>query len=986
MRTICRPLFFVMFICLPSIAWSGELATNLVSQISSKKPNELVKAWIKLPRVNEATQFKASVNAQAATRAGRYQVAVSRLRRDNTNAQQALVQKLKEMASNNLAANIKPHWIANIVEAEVAAGELSRLASRGDIEVIYAIPQIESIMPDKVDAAPALSTGVEDNLTFINADDAWLAGYTGTGRVICSFDTGVDGLHPALINNWKGREDDSAAAWFDPRDQESFPHTIPGISTNHGTQAMGILVGHDDVTGDTIGVAPGAKWISAAVIDIPGASIIDAFEWVADPDGDPNSIDDVPDIINHSWGVKNIGCINIFYDLIDNLEALGIVNIFAAGNEGLAGPSTIRNPANRANDSHDCFAVGNITMTTPPQVSGSSSRGPSDCNPGAVKPNVTAPGSVAHTSSPGGGYGSFGGTSAATPHVSGLVALLRQKNPNATVDEIKEAILTTAIDYGDSGPDNDFGWGVIDCMAALNALSPANVYPNVRVYAFDHTPVAPGDTVAGTVVLQNIGADVTGVSATVEGQSFYLTVLNGSAFFGGINEGDTARSDDSIKVIVADSIPAGSILGLPWHITGDGGYSQYVYLHFLVEPRNRRLFVTHDAGRIEFTVSNFGTYGLGDGSFFPAGGVGFTFDGGANDLYEGGLMIGTAPDSISDGVRNPFGEPDGDFQVLPGGNIELIEPGTFTSQETFSRFSASRAETPIRLEIIQQSYASDSIAHDDFLILRYIVKNTSIVWPTIHGLYVGLYLDWDIVTFSSDAGGWEASEGFAWMAYNDGSSLLNFRGAAVVDGSTASAFTATLDNICYYHPTYCPSGDGFTEQEKYDALTDGFSSGSTYKTAQEDLNQVISVGPITLHAGQVDTVAFALLAGNSLADVTAAAAAAQMAYDGVITDVEDETGDMLPTQFTLSQNYPNPFNPHTTIEYSLPVKSHVVLSIYNILGQNIRTLIDKNQGAGCRAVLWDGKTDRGKDVASGIYFYRLQIDEVSITKRMLLLK
>ena len=985
MRTIYRFLFFVSFMCLPSIAWSGELAANLRDEISSMQSHELVKVWIKLPRVEDTFQFKASVNAQAATRAGRYQVAVSRLRQNNTNAQQALVQKLKEMANNNLAANIRPHWIVNIVEAEVAIGELSRLASRRDIEVIHAVPNIESIMPDKVDPAPALSTGVEGNLTYINADMAWAAGYTGAGRVICSFDTGVDGMHPALINNWKGHDGDSMAAWFDPLDQELFPHTIPGISTNHGTQSMGILVGHDDATGDTIGVAPDAKWISAAMIDLPGASIIDAFEWAADPDGDPNSIDDVPDVINHSWGVKNIGCINIFYDLIDNLEALGIVNIFAAGNEGPA-DTTIRNPANGDNDSLDCFAVGSIeTTTTPPSVSFSSSRGPSDCN-GAIKPNVTAPGSGIRTSLPGGGYWGFSGTSAATPHVAGLVALLRQKNPNATVDEIKEAILTTAIDYGLGGPDNDFGWGVIDCMAALNALSPINVDPNVRVYAFDHDPIAPGDTVAGTVVLQNIGADVTGVSATVEGLSFYLTVLNGSAFFGGINEGDTVRSDDSIKVIVVDSVPVGSIFGLYWHITGDGGYSQYVYLHFLVEPPTQRLFVTHDANRIEFTVSNFGTYGLGDGSFFPAGGVGFTFDGGANDLYEGGLMIGTAPDSISDGVRNPFGEPDGDFQVLPGGNIELIEPGTFTSQETFSRFSASRAETPIRLEIIQQSYASDSIAHDDFLILRYIVKNTSIVWPTIHGLYVGLYLDWDIVTFSSDAGGWEASEGFAWMAYNNGVTHSSFRAVKVVDGITATAFTATSSLICYTHPTHCPGGDGFTEQEKYDALTDGFSSGSTYKTAQEDLNQVISVGPITLHAGQVDTVAFALLAGNSLADVTAAAAAAQMAYDGVITDVEDETGDMLPGQFTLSQNYPNPFNPHTTIEYSLPVKSHVVLSIYNILGQKVRTLIDKNQGAGCQVVLWDGKTDRGKGVASGIYFYRLQGDEVTITKRMLLLK
>jgi len=1231
MRTIYRSLFFVLFICLPSIAWSGELAANLRDEISFMQSHELVKTWIKLPRVNDATQFKASVNAQAATRAGRYQVAVSRLRQNNTNAQQALVQRLKEMESNKLAANIKPHWIANIVEAEVTVGELSRLASRSDIEVIYAIPKIESIMPDKVDPAPSLSTGVEGNLTYINADMAWAAGYTGTGRVICSFDTGVDGMHPALINNWKGHDGDSTAAWFDPLDQELFPHTIPGISTNHGTQALGILVGHDDATGDTIGVAPDAKWISAAVIDIPGASIIDAFEWAADPDGDPNSIDDVPDVINHSWGVRDIGCINIFYDLIDNLEAMGIVNIFASGNEGLA-DTTIRNPANGDNDSLDCFAVGSIeTTTTPPSVSFSSSRGPSDCN-GAVKPNVTAPGSGIRTSSPGGSYAGFSGTSAATPHVSGLVALLRQKNPNATVDEVKQAILTTAIDYGTIGPDNDFGWGVIDCMAALNALSSINVDPNVRVYAFDHPPIAPGDTVVGTVVLQNIGADVSGVLASLTGSHPSLTVLNDTAYFGTIYEGDTVRSVDIIRVVVSDTITEGSVLSLDFAITGDTGYySQPAKLFFVVEPANKRLFVTHDAGMIEFTVSNFGTYGLGTGSFFPAGGVGFRFDGSANDLYEAGLIIATDALHVSDGLRNPVGEPDGDFSVLPGGNIELIEPGSAATQETSSRFSDERAENPIGLEIVQQTYAFGSAPYDDFIILRYILKNPNIVW--IPGsLYIGLYLDWDIVAFSANAGGWETSDGFAWMAYNNGLALSNFRGVKVVGGTTTTALTARADSLIYYPDNGSTENDGFTEQEKYSSLIDGFSSGTTYIDARTDLIQLVSVGPITLHAGQVDTVAFAVLAGNSFADITTAAEGAQFAYDCLITGADSgqltvesilpqpgeeqdilitqkpfqiqfnqpvrqstladnvsfrsfkgdgfdnliydssyyllfvdnssdylmpldtiemildryildtagypldrryvdtfytgtavfpgdanndggvderdilpmglywgnegpqradsadiswgmkpahvfvpgsrwtplasvyadadglgsvdaldicavtenwaqthpaahagenslvdiaaalkqfeknvpqqmytalidcpesegkeivmkmlesllgESDENLPMTYQLYQNYPNPFNPYTTIKFYLPQGGRVTLSIYNIMGQRVAVLLDGYVEKGHGETIWDGVDQSGKPVATGIYFYRLQSDEASITKRMLLLK
>jgi subtilisin family serine protease len=954
----------------------------LAEQVESKQPDELVRVWIKLPPVESYSQFKAAVKAQATTRAERHQTAIQRLRMNHSQSQQELLRELKKLEQDNLAANVKAHWLVNIVEADIAVGHLTQLAGRNDIEAIYPVPKIKTAEPTTAGEAkgmPALAAGVSNNLQFIKADSAWKAGYTGAGRIICSFDTGIDGLHPALFNNWKGHDGDSAAAWFDPKDRASFPHTLPGPSTNHGTQTMGLMVGHDDATGDTIGVAPAAKWISAAVIDISGASIIDAFEWAADPDGDPNSIDDVPDVINHSWGVEEIGCMNIFYDLIDNTEALGIVNIFAAGNEGPT-VSSIRNPANRANDSLDCFAVGNFDIGSD-AIASSSSRGPSDCN-GAVKPNVCAPGTSTWTSTPNGGYGPFGGTSAAAPHVSGLVALLRQKNPNATVDELKEAILAGAVDYGTPGPDNDYGWGVIDCMAALNALPSNNPTPNIRVYAFDHPPIAPGDTVVGTLVLQNIGADAFDVSATLTGTHPALTILNGSAYFGTIFSGDTVRSPDSLRVVVSDTVTIGSILTLDLNIIDSGGNLYASQLHFQIEPPIRRLFVTHNANRISFSISNFGTYGLGpddNSAFFPIGGVGFTFDGGVNDLYEAGLLIGTDANHVSDGVRNPIGEPDGDFAVLPGGNIELIQPGTVATQETFSRFSDNRAENPIGLEITQESFASDLPQNNDFIILRYVLSLVPQV-SSVSNFYVGIYFDWDVVNYASNAGGWDAANEFIWVAYNNGSTLSGFRGVKVLDGATASAFTTTSSYICY-----SPCGDGFTELEKYTALTAGFSTSDAYKTAQQDLNQVISAGPLSLNGGQKDTVAFAILAGNSLAEITDAASRA-VAFYGQLTSTPGEPGGLLPSTFSLSQNYPNPFNPRTTIEYSLSERSRVTLTVYNILGQEIQTLVDKEQNAGRYSVVWDGKDEQGKSMASGVYLYRLSTGKLSMSRKMLLLK
>ncbi len=94
----------------------------------------------------------------------------------------------------------------------------------------------------------------------------------------------------------------------------------------------------------------------------------------------------------------------------------------------------------------------------------------------------------------------------------------------------------------------------------------------------------------------------------------------------------------------------------------------------------------------------------------------------------------------------------------------------------------------------------------------------------------------------------------------------------------------------------------------------------------------------------------------------------------------------LPTTVQLSQNYPNPFNPSTTIRFYLPEAGTVSLSVYNIVGQRVANLIDGTVNSGYSEILWDGASDAGTPVASGIYFYRLDTPEGSITKRMMLLK
>lgn len=98
------------------------------------------------------------------------------------------------------------------------------------------------------------------------------------------------------------------------------------------------------------------------------------------------------------------------------------------------------------------------------------------------------------------------------------------------------------------------------------------------------------------------------------------------------------------------------------------------------------------------------------------------------------------------------------------------------------------------------------------------------------------------------------------------------------------------------------------------------------------------------------------------------------------------SGDLLPTEFALEQNYPNPFNPSTEINFALPTDAFVELSVFNILGQNVATLVAGDLPAGEHFIRWNGTDSDGGSVASGIYFYRITAENFSATKKMLLLK
>ena len=105
-------------------------------------------------------------------------------------------------------------------------------------------------------------------------------------------------------------------------------------------------------------------------------------------------------------------------------------------------------------------------------------------------------------------------------------------------------------------------------------------------------------------------------------------------------------------------------------------------------------------------------------------------------------------------------------------------------------------------------------------------------------------------------------------------------------------------------------------------------------------------------------------------------------YDALSNDIDE----IIPSVFALHQNYPNPFNPTTSIEYDLPNDSYTVVTVFDVMGKHVKTLVEKNQSAGFKTIRWDAKNDEGESVAAGMYIYQIKSGVNIASKKMILLR
>lgn len=374
-------------------------------------------------------------------------------------------------------------WIANVITVEASKALILQLAALEAVERIdlngrWRIRGLEPIrgMEEAQLRAPE---AIEPGLAAIGARFMWNLGYTGRNRIGYTLDTGVWPQHPAIGHRFLANHVPLDHAWF-PYDTR-FP---ADKTSSHGTHVTGTMMGLNPATADTIGVAFNAYFIASdpVVSNLaflkPLTDFLHAFEWALDPDSDPNTLDDVPDVINNSWGfdppADTLVCESVVADMLNAVEAAGIANVFAAGNEG-PNPMTIGTPNYINTGLVNTFTVGALNGHSPLfPITNFSSHGPSPCGGSgsiAIKPEVSAPGFNVRSCVGQSGYDTYSGTSMASPHVAGAVLLLKEAFPMASGEEILLALYYSAIDLGDAGEDNTYGMGIINLESAFNLLS-----------------------------------------------------------------------------------------------------------------------------------------------------------------------------------------------------------------------------------------------------------------------------------------------------------------------------------------------------------------------------------------------------------------------------------------------------------------------------------------------------------------------------------
>ncbi|MDQ3048096.1 MAG: S8 family serine peptidase [Bacteroidota bacterium] len=791
----------------------------------------------------------------------------------------------------------------------------------------------------------------------IQAENAWGVNTTtargDTNIVIGITDTGVEPLHPDLINKIKRNPLDPAGGGDNDGDgyTDNYRGWDLGDNDNdptwsgspHGVHVAGIAAAQTNNALGISGTGFNTKFLPVKIADNTGA-LTKAYEGIT------YAADHGCAIINCSWGGGGSGQFGqdvITYATINKNSLV----IAAAGNNGL-------DEAFYPAAYQYVISVGN-TKTDDRRSSSSNYNYTLD---------VCAPGEGINSTYSGTSYSVQTGTSMSAPCAAGAAAIIKSFYPTYTALQVGERLKVTCDNiYPLHSPiyANKLGNGRINMFKSLTAVaSPSVVMTTRNTNDYNDNTYVVGDTVRINGDFTNYLAPTINLTATISTTSPFISIIDNSATLGAINTLAIGNNNSDPWEFV---IQAGAALNqvCNFKVTYSDPSTSYSAVEYFTLTVNVD-YINITVNDVHTTVNSRGRIGYNqDGQ---VGGLGFNYMAAGSILYEAGLMIGTGGSQVSDAVRGTAAGADLDFQSIV--NAHVVTP-YFSEFDVDGYFRDNISPAPLPVTVHHKAFAWSTTGNRKYVIVEYVITNTG--GTALNNLYAGIFADWDIdaATFTANRASFDAGNKMGY-AYHTATSGI-YAGIKLLT-NTAPVTHYAVDNLAG-GAGGADLSDGFDGTEKYLTMSTNRSDAGVGGTGA-DVIDIVSTGPYSIPSGDSVVVAFALIAGDNLADIQSSAVNADIMYNGVATSVQNTS--MGNDGFSV---YPNPAGSNSVVEFSMAEAAKVELKVFSVVGTELKTIASEEMSSGTHRFVTDLS-----GLSKGIYLYELTIGNKKYVKKLMLSK
>ena len=747
---------------------------------------------------------------------------------------------------------------------------------------------------------------------------------------------GVDDDGDGYVDNYAGWDFCGASASTMIADNDP---NVKNKASDHGVHVSGIA---GAVSNNGIGVASVAYNPKLLIIKAGADDNADAI--YKGYEGIKYAVDKGATIINCSWG--GVGGGQFGQDMVNYAISKGCLVVAAAGNS--ANDVAIYPAAFEG-----VFAVGNLEKN---DKKGEFS------NYGTYV-DISAPGQSIYSTVFNNGYAYYSGTSMAAPLVASAAALLKAKYPMYTGLQIGELLRATADNIDAVNPTyvNLLG-GRLNIYRALTEAAVSVRYQNIKLIDQSAGNRAPGTEMEIQLSIKNFLNPVSNLKVNLSSNSRFIQILQPQIDAGNFSslEVKTLLTKFNVKISANTPINHEVIFTLKY-VGNNGAYTDFENFGSTVALD----YLNVEVNKISTTLTSNGRVGYSKNG--ATGGLGFVYKE-ESMLFEAALLVGQSETQVMNNARINA-ETSEDF--IRKRTAAMVLPSYATFEGT-SEFTDNGATNPIGLSILSRMLAFNTTGDEKYVIVEYELTNTSNA--DLKGIYTGLFTDWDLDESSANATKYDATSGMAY-AYAKKNVGYPYAGVKLLAPTAAPSYYP----LSYQLPNSFLTDNEFTVAEKYKTLASGIQAvGLGHDVASGyDIMFTLGSGPYNIDKGKMIKVAYSFLAGDDLSDLLKVAEASRVKYTAVV----EQSATTSPVVYALGQNFPNAAKSKTTIAVSIPEKTNVQLTIYDMLGRKVKQINNSILEAG--VYKFDVDVSR---FTKGIYSYELKTPTYRTSKKMIVTK